>query len=110
MGRDKSIVITRQDLKDFSSKKTIGFNREEIRTWEITLRNTKNAPINIILEDQFPLSTNKEIEIKHLEMAGAKFKKDSGILKWRIPLDPSQTSQYRLSFSVKYPKNKIIEL
>lgn len=110
LGRDKSIVITRNDLKDFSSKKTIGFNREEIRTWEITLRNTKNAPVNILLEDQFPLSTNKEIEIKHLEMAGAQFKKDSGILKWRIALDPSQTSKYRLSFSVKYPKNKIIDL
>ena len=110
LGRDKSIIITREDLKDFSSKKTIGFNREEIRTWEITLRNTKNAPVNIILEDQFPLSTNKEIEIKHLEMAGAQFKKDSGILKWRIALDPSQTNKYRLSFSVKYPKNKSIDL
>ena len=45
LGRDKSIVITREDLKDFSSRKIIGLNRQEIRTWEIALRNTKNAPV-----------------------------------------------------------------
>ncbi len=110
LGRDRSIVITRENLKDFSSRKIIGFNREEIRTWEISLRNTKNAPVNITLEDQFPLSTNKEIEIKHLEMAGAEFNEDSGNLKWKLTLDPTQTEKYRLSFSVKYPKNKIIDL
>jgi len=110
LGRDRSIVITREDLKDYSSRKIIGFNREEIRTWEITLRNTKNAPVNITLEDQFPLSTNKEIEIKHLGTAGAQFQEDSGKLIWRLTLDPAQTEKYRLSFSVKYPKNKIIDL
>ena len=110
LGRDKGIVITRDDLKDFSSRKVIGFNREEVRTWEITLRNTKNSPVNINLEDQFPLSTNKEIEIKHLEMAGADFQKDSGKLIWRMTLDPAQNKKYRLSFSVKYPKNRILNL
>jgi uncharacterized protein (TIGR02231 family) len=110
LGRDQNIVITREDLKDFSSRKIIGFNREEIRTWEISLRNMKNAPVNITLEDQFPLSTNKEIEIKHLETAGAQFQEDSGKLVWRLTLDPAQTEKYRLSFSVKYPKNKIIDL
>jgi len=110
LGRDRSIVIIREDLKDFSSRKIIGFNREEIRTWEISLRNTKNAPVNITLEDQFPLSTNKEIEIKYLETAGSQFQKDSGKLIWRLTLDPAQTEKYRLSFSVKYPKNKIIDL
>jgi len=91
LGRDKGIVITREDLKDFSSRK-------EVRTWEITLRNTKNSPVNINLEDQFPLSTNKEIEIKHLGMAGADFQKDSGKLIWRMSLDPAQSKKYRLSY------------
>ena len=50
LGRDKSIIVTRTKLKDFSSTKTIGANKKETITWGISVRNQKKQTIKIVIE------------------------------------------------------------
>jgi hypothetical protein len=59
LGVDKGITVKRTLLKDFSNKKFLGSNRTDTRQYEIVVRNNKNVPVNIIVEDQFPISTLK---------------------------------------------------
>ncbi|GAB4289720.1 MAG: DUF4139 domain-containing protein [Marinilabiliales bacterium] len=108
MGRDKNVVVTRTKLKDFSSKKTIGLNITEIYAWEIECRNKKKESIPIIIEDQFPISSNKDIEISYEEMSGANLNKDTGILRWNFQLKPAETKKIKMIYSIKYPKNKTL--
>ncbi|MFZ1807603.1 MAG: DUF4139 domain-containing protein, partial [Cyclobacteriaceae bacterium] len=63
LGRDKRIVVKREELKDLTSKKLIGSNQREEHSWEISIRNTKAEAITITVEDQLPVTRNKDIEV-----------------------------------------------
>lgn len=110
LGRDKRVVITREMLKDFSSVKFLGSNKRQTFTYEITVRNNKKEAVQMELRDQYPLSTNKDIEVELLQADGASLDKETGILTWKPQLAPGEIKKYRVSYSVKYPKDKIINL
>ena len=107
-GRDKNVVVTRKKLKDFTSTKIIGANRKITFAYEIAIRNTKSEPISIEVQDQYPISSNKEIEIDLVESAEAKVDNITGKLTWNLELAASETKKMMLIYSVKYPKDKNI--
>jgi uncharacterized protein (TIGR02231 family) len=110
LGRDGSISITREKLKDFSSTKQIGTNTKETFTFEITVRNKKKNAISIVVEDQIPVSTDKDIVVEQIELSGGTLNEETGKLIWKFDLAPSETKKIKLSYSVKYPKDKTINL
>lgn len=108
LGRDKRIQVQRTLLKDFSSKSFSGSTKKEMSTWEISIRNTRKEPVVIVVEDQIPVSADKEIEVKMINNGGASFDETTGKLTWKLLLDAEQSQSVRFSFEVKYPKDKII--
>lgn len=110
LGRDKNIVVTRTKMKDFSKKSFIGSSKKESRGFDIEVRNKKKQAVNILIEDQFPLSTNKEIEIEQIEKSDAKFDENTGKLSWKFELKPAENKKIKMQYAVKYPKNQTIIL
>jgi uncharacterized protein (TIGR02231 family) len=110
LGVDKGITVKRTLLKDFSSKKFLGGNRTDTKQFEITVRNNKNVPVNIIVEDQFPISTLKEIEVDDLKYDGAKLNEETKIITWTYTIDPKQMKKMEMKYSIKYPKEKKLQL
>lgn len=110
LGKDKRIVIKREKLKDYSSVKFLGSNKKQVMTYEITVRNNKKEPVQMLLKDQYPLSTNKEIEVELLESADAANNTDLGVLTWKVQLAPGEQKKFRVSYSVKYPKDKTVNV
>ena len=110
LGKDKRIVVKREKLKDFSSVKFLGSNKKQIITYELTVKNNKKEAIQLQLKDQYPLSTNKEIEVELLESTGASNNTELGVLTWTLQLDPGESKKLRMSYSIKYPKEKFINL
>ncbi|AEW00623.1 TonB-dependent receptor [Niastella koreensis] len=110
LGRDKRVVITREKLTDFSSVKFLGANKKQTFTYEITVRNNKKEAVQMELRDQYPLSTNKDIEVELLQSDGAAVNEETGILTWKPQLAPGEIKKYRVSYSVKYPKDKSLNL
>lgn len=108
LGRDKRIQVQRTLLKDFSSKSFSGSTKKEMSTWEISIRNTRKEPVVIVVEDQIPVSADKEIEVQMINNGGASFDETTGKLTWKLLLDAEQSQSVRFSFEVKYPKDKII--
>ncbi|HCM77383.1 MAG TPA: mucoidy inhibitor-like protein, partial [Cytophagales bacterium] len=108
LGRDKRIVVKREELKDLTSKKLIGTNQKEERSWEISVRNSKTEAITISVEDQLPVSKNKDIEVTALNTGGAKFDPVSGKLTWQLVIQPNETKKVTYRYEVKYPKDKQI--
>ena len=108
MGRDKKISIKRERITDKSGTKFLSSYKEQTFTYDITVRNNKKEEINMLLKDQYPLSTDKEITVELLEKDGAKENEETGVLTWEIKLKPNETKKYRISYKVKYPKEKII--
>lgn len=108
MGRDKKVSIKREKVVDKSGTKFLSSKKEQTFTYDITLRNNKKEAIYMLLKDQYPLTSDKEIEIELLEKDGAKVNKETGVLTWDINLKPNETKKIRISYVVKYPKDKII--
>jgi uncharacterized protein (TIGR02231 family) len=108
LGRDKRIVVKREKLKDYNSRKTIGSNQRESFAYEISVRNTKNEAVKIVVEDQLPVSQNSQIEVTSTDAGGAGYNKDTGKLMWELNVQPNETKKVTYKFEVKYPKGKII--
>jgi len=106
LGRDKRVIVKREKIMDFSSVKFLGSNKVQKFTYEITVKNTKKDTVNMILKDQFPLSTDNDIQVELLETANADVNNDLGILNWRVSLAAGETKKFRFVYSIKYPKNK----
>ncbi len=110
LGRDEGIVVERKKQKDYSKKQFIGNKKTDYRSWDISIRNKKKQSINLVLEDQFPLTTNSDIEVKQESSGGADLNNDTGVLRWNMTLDKNETKQVNFKYSVKYPKKKSVVL
>jgi uncharacterized protein (TIGR02231 family) len=109
MGRDKKIVIKREKIADKSGVKFLSGYKEQTFTYDITVKNNKKEAVQMLLKDQYPISTDKEITIELLDNGKAKENTETGILTWESKLDAGETKKFRISYKVKYPKDKIIE-
>lgn len=108
MGRDKKISIKREKIAEKSGTKFLSSGREQTFTYDIIIRNNKKETVKLMLKDQYPISTDKEIEIELLQSDGAKIDKEAGILTWEPELKPGENKKIRISYRIKHPKSKII--
>lgn len=108
LGRDHRVAIKRSLVKELSSLKTSGKDSRQVFTYEILVKNNKVTDVNLLLKDQFPLSTIKEVEVKLEEDGAAAVNPETGVLTWKIDLKPGESRKVRFSYSVKYPKDKRI--
>lgn len=106
LGRDRSIVIKRELMKDFSSNRLIGSNRTRTFTYEFTIKSLKPKPVDLWMEDQLPVSQEKDIEVKISELSGGDLEKETGKVLWKLDLKAGEQIKKRLTYSVKHPKDK----
>ncbi|MBS1778862.1 MAG: DUF4139 domain-containing protein [Bacteroidetes bacterium] len=110
LGRDKKIVIRRERDKELRSVRTIGSNVKESFTYKLDIRNTRKEAVNIFVIDQVPVSNDKDIVVEDVETDGANYDETTGAVQWTIKLAPNETVTRKLSYTVKYPKSKRINL
>ncbi|MFL5742185.1 MAG: DUF4139 domain-containing protein [Flavisolibacter sp.] len=110
LGKDNTISVNRKLVKDFSSKKLIGGNRTEKKLYEISIRSSKKIPVNLVIEDQFPVSVTKEIDVDDKSAPGSVVDKETGIVVWNLLLEPGGEKKLQIGYSVKYPKERSIVL
>ena len=109
LGRDKRVALKRTLVKEQTKSKIKGDYKIETFTYEIIMRNNKKQAIELVVKDQYPLSKAKEVEVNLDESASAEINNETGELKWNIKLQPGESKKLRFSYSVKYPKDKIIQ-
>lgn len=108
LGRDKRIVVKREKLKEYSSRKLIGTNQKESYAYEISVRNSKLDNIKLIIEDQVPVSRDNQIEVTVSDVNGAQYEKHSGKLTWVFSIAPNEFKKVAFRFDIKFPKDKLV--
>lgn len=108
LGRDKNVIVKREKVKETSQKQLLGSNRIVTRAWKTSVRSNKTTGIQLYIHDQLPVSENKEITVEKLEVSGAKENVQIGSLEWKVELQPNETKEVNLKYSVKYPKNSTV--
>lgn len=110
MGRDRSIVMQREKVDQFSKKRTIGSNITENRGYEITIKNNKSQAVTLQVKDQIPVSVNSNITVTPGELSGGVLDPLTGIVTWAITLPPGSQQKLAFQYEVKYPKSERIIL
>ena len=110
LGIDNSITVERERRKEYTTVRNIGVNRIDTRSYKIIIRNNKSTPIDIIVNDQVPVSQNKDIEVKAEELSGGVFNEYTGEVQWKTTIPARESKEYILTYMVKYPKNKKVIL
>ncbi|NBC09699.1 MAG: mucoidy inhibitor MuiA family protein, partial [Bacteroidetes bacterium] len=106
VGRDEDIIVKRERVRDKSSTSFLGSNKTVERTWKTTLRNTNDYPVDLIVEDQYPISKEDDIKIVQLEHDGGKLDEATGKVTWSFTLPAGQTAERVLKYAVRYPKKR----
>jgi len=109
LGKDPNIIAKRIVLKKDLKDKVIGNDRERVMSYEISIKNLKNNDIELVIEDQIPMSTNGEIVIEAVETSKADYDKSTGKLKWVVTLKSKESKKFIYSFKVKNPKDKDLQ-
>ncbi len=105
LGRDKKIQMIRKESKQDYQRSFVGNYEKEVLKYETTIKNTRDIPVSIIVEDQVPVASNSDQEINVNEISGAIFDKASGKLTWKIILNPNETKVIKMGYTSKYPKS-----
>jgi uncharacterized protein (TIGR02231 family) len=108
LGRDKRISIARELKKEFKSVKR-GDTKTEIFTYEINMKNNKKQAVEIDLKDQYPISRVKEVEVTLTDNGSAEADAETGMLDWKVKLQPGESKKIRFTYQIKYPKDKMIQ-
>ncbi len=109
-GRDDKILVTRKRVEDFSSKSIIGNSKKDTYAYEIIVKNNRSRTIDLELIDQIPISTNSDIDVAVDELSNAQYDEATGELQWNINAEPGEAQNYKIAFTIKYPKDKHIQV
>lgn len=112
LGTDRRVTVKREKLKEFSSKGLFGSDMKQEFAYRLTVRNNRTTAGRMILKDQYPISSNKEITVE-LSKESTPFsfnKEDIGVVTWEYDMQPGETKVFNLVYSVKYPKGKELNL
>lgn len=108
LGKDKKIIVKRELDKERRSVKTIGSNVRETYAYNISIRNTRKEPVDIVVLDQIPVSNDKVIIIEDTEKDGGNYNENTGEVKWELNIKPNDTKKLHIGYTIKYPKGKTI--
>lgn len=113
LGTDKRVTVKREKLHDFSSSRMLGSDTKQVFAYKITVRNNQNKPVKMVLKDQYPISTQKNIEVELITKETTKWTanmEEIGVVTWEEELPAGETKVYQISYSVKYPKGTNLNL
>ncbi|MDB5013909.1 MAG: hypothetical protein JWQ25_2111 [Daejeonella sp.] len=110
LGADKNVLVKRVQQKDKNEKVLTGSTNKATRAYIIEVLNRKSEPVNLVVEDQIPVSNTSDVVVTAQELSGAELEEATGMLKWNLLLTPNVKKAVNLKYQVKYPKNRYVNL
>lgn len=104
LGRDRSIVVTREEQTDYNKRRQLSSKTEVTKAFTLTVKNQKNTDIDLVLVDQVPVSTHSSIEV-NAETDGGILQPATGEVTWKLNIPAKGETKKQLSYKVRYPKD-----
>ena len=110
LGKDPNIVVKRTLLKNQSKERIIQDKKERSFAYNIEVRNLKSSDIELIIQDQIPLTTNPEITIEKSNLGKGSIDEKTGLIEWQLKLKAKDNQTFDYDFKVRHPKDKIVQI
>ncbi|MGB0432075.1 MAG: DUF4139 domain-containing protein [Bacteroidia bacterium] len=107
-GRDKMVQVDRKLISRECKKSRLAGKQRHNLVYEISVRNLHKSNIELIIEDQIPVPKEKDIEVSLIDKNGALYEEKTGLLTWKLNLEPGKSTQQKFSFEVKHPRNRVV--
>ena len=88
-----------------TSKKVLASSVKVVKCVEITVKNNKNAEVEVEVCDQYPLPKFSDIKSEVTDKGGAEIDAEKGKLTWKLKLAPQEKKVLRFTYEVKYPNS-----
>lgn len=108
LGRDKGINIERKKEADKERDKLIGSEKIKTVAYELKIKNKHQVPINLIVEDQIPISQIQDIKVKLEEAKDGKHNEKTGALTWDINMKAGENRTLGFSYSITYDGDRTL--
>jgi uncharacterized protein (TIGR02231 family) len=110
LGKDPNIIVKRTLLQKEMKEKIVGTKKERTFSYSIEVKNLKSTSIDIIVQDQFPITQNADIEITNIDLGKGKINDRTGVIEWEFSLKPKASKDIQFSYQIKYDKDQNINL
>jgi uncharacterized protein (TIGR02231 family) len=110
LGKDPNIIVKRTLLKDQSKERIIQDKKERNFAYNIEVRNLKSSDVELIIQDQVPLTTNPEITIEKSNLGKGSLDEKTGLIEWKLKLKSKENVNFDYDFKVRHPKDKIVQI
>ena len=110
LGKDPNIVVKRTLLKNQCKERMIKDKKERSFAYNIEVRNLKSSEIELIIQDQIPLTTNPEITIEKSNLGKGSIDEKTGLIEWQFKLKAKDNQTFDYDFKVRHPKDKIVQI
>jgi uncharacterized protein (TIGR02231 family) len=110
LGRDPNIIVKRTLLKNQSKERIIQDKKERTFAYAVEVKNLKSAEIDLIIQDQIPLTTNPDIVIEKSDLGKGQLDEKTGLIEWHLKLKAKESTDFKYDFRVRHAKDKMINL
>ena len=110
LGKDPNIIVKRTLLKKETKEKIVGTKKERTFAYSIEIKNLKSTSINVVVQDQFPITQNAEIEIQNIDLGKGNLNDRTGLIEWEFTLKPKASKDIQFSYQVKHDKDQNVPL
>lgn len=110
LGKDPNIIVKRTLLKNQSKERIIQDKKERSFAYNMEVRNLKSSEIELIIQDQIPLTTNPEITIEKSNLGKGSIDEKTGLIEWQLKLKAKDNQTFDYDFKVRHPKDKIVQI
>lgn len=110
LGKDPNIIVKRTYLKNETKEKIVGNYIEKTYTYLIEVKNQKATNVDIVIQDQTPITQEGDLEITLMDPGKGKHNSVTGLLEWDAKIKPKQSELIQFSYKVKYNKDKQLYL
>lgn len=110
LGQDPSLVVKRTLVSKDSKEKVIGNKKVQTVAYSITYKNNKSKSVELVIQDQIPISQSNEYEIELNQEDSGKLDEQTGILTWYKNVRAQDSGEIEFEYQVKTDKENYLTL
>lgn len=109
LGQDVRVRSSRERVLDRCTSTVFGGSRKTQQSFEITVENQHNRPIDVVIQDAVPVSNSSDIEVEVLGLSGGELDAVSGEVVWDLQLAPNERKTLSFGYIITYPKRRSLQ-
>jgi TonB-dependent SusC/RagA subfamily outer membrane receptor len=109
VGIEKNIGVERILKVTKERNNLLRTSKKVTRNWLIVVKNNKETAVDVVVEDQIPVSTKSDVKVNLLESSGAVVIGNEGRLKWNLHLAPGEKRELNVNYEVTVKDEYLFE-